>query len=70
MRNEIVILINYLLSIPETVPLFLSKREAENGKPEASLLEILFNYATVDEAAFYESKTRSADRKVLFGTNA
>lgn len=26
LRNEIVIFINYLLSIPETIPLFLTKR--------------------------------------------
>jgi hypothetical protein len=38
LRNEIIILINYLLSIPETIPLFLTKIEAENGKFEPSLL--------------------------------
>lgn len=32
LRNEIVILINYLLSIPEMIPLFLTKLEVENGK--------------------------------------
>jgi hypothetical protein len=31
---------------------------------------VLFGFAIVDEAAFYESKVRQADRKVQFGTNA
>jgi hypothetical protein len=33
-------------------------------------LEILFHYATIDEVKFGESKTRAADKKVEFGTNA
>lgn len=70
LRNEIIILVNYLLSLPECIPLFLTRRELENGKLEPAFLEILFHYATIDEANFYELKSRQADRKVQFGTNA
>lgn len=32
LRNEILILINYIISLPQTVELFLAKRETESGK--------------------------------------
>lgn len=60
-----------MLSIPEAIPLFLGRQELENGKLEPAFLEVLFQYATMDEASFYESKTRqAAGRKVQFDTNA
>ena len=71
LRNEIVILVNYLLSLPECIPLFLARQELENGKLEPAFLEVLFHYATTDEACFYELKNRqAAENKVQFGTNA
>ena len=32
LRNEIIILVNYLLSLPECITLFLTRQELEGGK--------------------------------------
>lgn len=57
-------MINYIISLPQSIEFFLTRRELDSGKKEDSFLEILFYYATVDEMRFGESKTRTADKKV------
>ena len=70
LRNEILILLNYLLSLPESINLFLARKEIEIGRKEPNFLEILFDYATIDEAKFYDNKPKLGDRKTLFGTGS
>lgn len=70
LRNQILILINYLLSLPNVVDLFLQERNIDAKKKSPCLLEVLFDYAVVDESKFYQNKPKLGDRKTLFGTNS
>ena len=70
LRNQILILINYLLSLPNVVDLFLQERNIDGKKKSPCLLEVLFDYAVVDESKFYQNKPKLGDRKTLFGTNS
>lgn len=62
------VLVNYLLSIPESIPFFLDRVNLMTGEEEYSFFENLLGCASVDEETFYSTKNRVADKKPEFGT--
>ena len=48
LRNELLILINYLLSLPEAVGYFLISKQTESKTKNLTFLELLFDYAIAD----------------------
>lgn len=52
------------------VDFFLQEKNSDAKKRNPCLLEVLFEYAVIDESKFYENKPKLGDRKTLFGTNS
>ena len=59
LRNELLILINYLMADPNALPFFYQNEgKFKGGEQEFNFLEILLHYATIDEQNFYDKPSR------------
>jgi hypothetical protein len=67
LRNEILILINYLMSDPQALVYFHERGTL--GKSH-TFLDILIYYATIDEMTFYSHPIRTNDIRGFFNTTS
>jgi len=67
LRNELLILINYLLSNEEAL-VFFNQTATVDEEPMPSFLDILLVYATVDEITFYHIPALSNNLRAFYGT--
>ncbi|KRX04785.1 Armadillo-type fold [Pseudocohnilembus persalinus] len=69
LRNEILILINYLMSDEKALYYFNSKTELPNqNETNPTFIDILLVYATVDEITFYNKLTINNNMRAFYGT--
>ena len=72
LRNELLILINYLMVDEKTLYFF---NEKSNGpgymqQNQATFIDILLVYATVDEITFYNESTSNNNLRAFYGTTS
>jgi len=71
LRNEILILVNYLIRYDEALKYFYLKRQpALDDTDASSFIDILLYYSTVDEITFYNEPIRTNQLRAFFGTNS
>lgn len=70
LRNEILILINYLMSDKDALHFFYEKPSFPGAGKMHSFLELLLYYATIDEMTFYSQPIRTNDIRAFFNTTS
>jgi hypothetical protein len=70
LRNELLILINYLMADPKALPFFYQNEGDYGGKKQMNFIEILLHYATIDEKTFFDKPIRTKNLKSYFGTSS
>lgn len=70
LRNEILILINYLMSDPQALVFFYEKPTFPGTGKMHSFLDVLIYYATIDEMTFYSHPIRTNDIRGFFNTTS
>ncbi|CAD8169691.1 unnamed protein product [Paramecium pentaurelia] len=70
LRNEILILLNYLMRDEKALQYFVDKPQAHSIQQQTNFLEVLLFYATIDEVTFYNEPIRTNQLKAFFGTTS
>ena len=70
LRNEMLILINYLMSDPKALHYFYEKPGISVHSKQHTFLERLIFYATIDEMSFYAQPIRTNNMKAFFNTTS
>jgi len=70
LRNEMLILINYLMSDPQALHYFYERSNFPSHSKQHTFLEILIFYATYDEMTFYNQPIRTNNMKAFFNTTS
>lgn len=70
LRNELLILINYLMSDDKALYYFNEKSNLPNVQSPATFIDILLVYATVDEITFYNEPMLSNNLRAFYGTTS
>lgn len=70
LRNEILILLNYLMRDEKALPYFVDKTQYNALQESTNFLEVLLFYATTDEVTFYNEAIRTNQLKAFFGTTS
>jgi hypothetical protein len=66
LRNEILILINYLMSDATALPYFYEKPSFPSHGKNHTFLEVMLYYATIDEMTFFNHPIRTNDMRAFF----
>lgn len=69
-RNELLILINYLMREESALYFFYEKQNIPNINSSATFLDLLIFYATIDEMTFYNEPIRTNNLRSFFGTTS
>lgn len=69
LRNELLILINYLMNDRTCLPFFHLKPVDLSTSP-TTFLDILLFYSTIDEMTFYNESIRTNNLRSYFSTNS
>ena len=70
LRNELLILINYLMREESALYFFYEKQNIPNINSSATFLDLLIFYATIDEMTFYNEPIRTNNLRSFFGTTS
>jgi len=72
LRNELLILINYLMVDEKTLYFFNEKSNGPESmqQNQATFIDILLVYATVDEITFYNESTSNNNLRAFYGTTS
>ena len=70
LRNELLILINYLMSDEKALYFFYDKQNQSELDSSVTFLEILLSYSTIDEVTFQNEPIRTNNLRTFFGTSS
>lgn len=70
LRNELLILINYLMSDEKALYFFYEKQSLSDDENQATFLDILLYYSNIDEITFYNEPIRTNNLRTFFGTSS
>ena len=70
LRNEIIILLNYLMRDEKALLYFVDRSSIPSAESPTTLLDVLLFYATIDEVTFYNEPIRTNQLKAFFGTTS
>jgi len=70
LRNELLILINYLMSDEKALYFFYEKQSLSDEENQATFLDILLYYSNIDEITFYNEPIRTNNLRTFFGTSS
>jgi hypothetical protein len=70
LRNELLILINYLMGDVKALNYFNERTNIPNVNSPATFIDILLVYATVDEITFYNEQIASNNLRAFYGTTS
>ena len=70
LRNELLILINYLMGDEKALFFFNDKNNVPNVQTPATFIDILLVYATVDEITFYNESISNNNLRAFYGTTS
>ena len=70
LRNEIVILVNYLMRDDRALLYFIERQSISNTQSPTTFLDVLLFYATIDEVTFYNEPIRTNQLRAFFGTTS
>lgn len=70
LRNELLILINYLLGDEKALYYFSQQNQMPTVQSPATFIEILIVYATIDEISFYNEPILNNNLRAFYGTTS
>ena len=70
LRNELLILINYLLSDEKALQYFDQRTPMPNLASPTTFIDTLLVYATVDEIEFYNDKILTNNHRAFYSTTS